>query len=155
MNRLHIFGKIAESDRLLGLNPLFGKAFAFLKRSDLAALPAGRQDIDGDRCWANVIDATLKPMDECKLEAHRKYIDIQAPITGPEMIGIAGMDDAARALPFDEANDCVLYDGKFEQVAVHPGEFAIFMPLGAHAPCGCVLGGPRQIRKVVVKVAAE
>jgi len=153
MSRLHIVGKIAESDRYLELNPLFGKAFAFLKRADLAELPPGRQEIDGDRCWANVIDATLKPSGECKLEAHHRFIDIQAPLTGPETIGIADMDDAARALPFNEKDDYVLYEGASEPVTLQPGDFAIFMPFGAHAPCGRAPGGPTNIRKVVVKVA--
>ena len=130
MSEKHIFGKLAESEKYLGINPLFEKAFAFLKRTDLAALPAGRQEIDGDRCWANVIDATLKPCAECKLEAHRRYIDIQMPVTGPEVIGVAEMDEAA-----------IL--------------FAIFLPPGAHAPCGRPANGPEKIRKVVVKVLAD
>lgn len=155
MSKLHIIGKIAEWEKYLSLNPLFGKAFAFLKRTDLAELPPGKQEIDGDRCWANVIDAALKPREECKLEAHRRYIDIQAPVTGPETIGIADMDAAALALPFDEENDYVLYDGPSEPVTLNPGEFAIFMPSGAHAPCGRAPDGPEKIRKVVVKVAAR
>jgi len=155
MSELHIFGKIAESEKHLGLNPLFEKAFAFLKRTDLAELSAGKHEIDGDRCWANVIDATLKPVEECKLEAHHKYIDIQAPVTGPETIGIADMDDTARALPFNEADDFVLYSAASKPVTLQPGDFAIFMPYGAHAPCGRAPGGQDRIRKVVVKVLAQ
>ena len=153
--KLHVIGKIAESEKYLHLNPLFEKAFAFLKRRDLAGLPPGKHGIDGDRCWANVIDATLKPREACKLEAHRRFIDIQAPVTGPEIIGIAEMDAAARALPFDDENDVVLYEGASEPVTLEPGDFAIFMPSGAHAPCGRAPGGPEKIRKVVVKVAAR
>ena len=154
MSEKHIFGKLAESGNYLGINPLFEKAFAFLKRPDLATLPPGRQEIDGDRCWANVIDATLKPCATCKLEAHRRYIDIQMPVTGPEVIGIAEMDAAACALPFNEKDDYVLYEGPSEPVTLQPGEFAIFLPSGAHAPCGRASGGPEKIRKVVVKVMA-
>lgn len=151
---LHVVGKLADSDRYIALNPLFEKAFAFLKRPDLSELPPGKYEIDGDRCWANLMEATLKPTESCRLEAHRRYIDIQAPITGKESIGLAKMDDAALALPFDEERDCVLYDGKFESVILEPGDFAIFYPpLGAHAPCGQVPGEPDRIRKVVVKVA--
>ena len=154
MEKLHIVGKLADSDKYLNLNPLFGKAFAFLKRPDLAALPPGRYDIDDNRCWANVQEATLAPSSERKLEAHRKFIDIQAPVTGPETIGLAEMDAAAQALPFDEANDCVVYEGKFNPVTLQPGEFAIFFPpFGAHAPCCRTPGGPEKIKKVVVKVA--
>lgn len=153
MDTPHIVGKIAESDKYFNLNPLFEKAFAFLKRSDLAALPPGRYDIDGTRCWANVQNATLQPLVERKLEAHRKYIDIQAPLTGPETIGLAKMDAAALALPFDVENDYVLYEGTSDPVTLQPGDFAIFFPPdGAHAPCGRAPGGPEKIKKVVVKV---
>ena len=154
METVHIVGKIADSDEYLNLNPLFAKAFAFLKRPDLAALPPGRYDIDGARCWANVQEAALLPLAERKLEAHRKFIDIQSPITGPETIGLAEMDAAAKALPFDVENDYVLYEGKSKPVTLNPGEFAIFFPpSGAHAPCCRAPGGPEKIKKVVVKVA--
>ncbi len=152
--KIHIVGKLAESERYCSLNPLFAKAFAFLNRSDLAGLPPGKHEIDGDRCWANLMEVDLKPAESCRLEAHRRYIDIQAPVTGAESIGLARMDEASLALPFDAEGDYVLYDGKFESVTLEPGDFAIFFPpLGAHAPCGRVAGGPERIRKVVVKVA--
>ena len=157
MGRYHIIGKIAESDGYQALHPLFGKAFAFLKRDDLATLPLGRHDIDGDRCWANIQEVELAAPSERKLEAHRRFIDIQAPITGCEAIGLAEMDAAALALPFDVEKDFVLYDGPSRLVTLAPGDFAIFFPpLGAHAPCCRALGGqgPARIRKVVVKVAA-
>jgi len=156
MNTFHIVGKIADSDQYLSLNPLFAKAFAFLKRTDLAALPPGRYDIDGDRCWANVMEATLQPPAERKLEAHRKFIDIQAPITGPETIGFADLDADAQKLPFDVENDYVLYEGMSKPVTLQPGDFAIFLPpTAAHAPCGRAAGGPEKIKKVVVKVLSD
>ena len=156
MEKKHIVGRLAECERYFSLNPHFSKAFAFLKRPDLAELPPGRYDIDGSSCWANVQEATLKDLAERRLEAHRRYIDIQSPITGPETIGLAEMDAAARALPFDVENDCVLYAGESKPVTLNPGEFAIFFPpSGAHAPCCRAHGGPEKIRKVVIKVAAE
>ena len=63
MSKLHIVGKITECESSLPDSTserqaaLFRKAFAFLKRNDLAELPPGKHEIDGDRCWANVIDA--------------------------------------------------------------------------------------------------
>lgn len=155
MGNLHITGKISESEKYISMNPLFGKAFAFLKRDDLATLAPGRYDIEPGRCWANVQDASLVPHGERKLEAHHRFIDIQAPITGPETIGFAEMDAAARALPFNDKDDYVLYDGASEPVTLKPGEFAIFLPFGAHAPCCRANGGPDRIKKVVVKVAAD
>ena len=156
MTKSHIIGNLASCEEYYQLNPLFEKAFAFLKRPDLAALPAGRYDIDGNRCWANVQEATLVAPSERKLEAHRRFIDIQAPVTGPETIGLAEMDAAALALPFDVENDCVLYSGPSKPVTLKPGEFAIFFPpADAHAPCCRAAGGPEKIKKVVVKVAVD
>ena len=156
MEKSHLRGKIADSDRFYGLHPLFPKAFEFLKRPDLAELQPGRYDIDGDRCWASVQEAELKPLSGRKLETHRKYIDIQAPLTGPECIGLAKMSAEAQALPFDEEKDFVLYDGKSEPVTLEPGEFAVFFPpLDAHAPCCATANGPEKIKKVVVKILAQ
>ena len=151
----HIVAQIADCARYAALNPHFGKAFAFLRSPDLANLKPGRYEIDGDNCWATIADVSLTPLAGAKVEAHRKYIDIQAPISGPETIGLFTMDAAHRALPFDEAHDCVLFDAGTKPVTLTPGEFAIFFPPdGAHAP-GHSSDGERMIRKVVIKVKAE
>ena len=156
MNKSHLIGKIAEAERFQGLHPLFPKAFEFLKRPDISDLPSGRYDIDGDRCWASVQEVELKPLAERKLETHRRFIDIQAPLTGGESIGIAKMSVEAQALPFDEEKDFVLYDGESKPVTLNPGEFAIFFPpLDAHAPCCSVPNGPDRIKKVVIKILAD
>jgi YhcH/YjgK/YiaL family protein len=156
MNKLHLMGKISESDKYCALHPLFGKAFEFLKRPDIAELPPGRYEIDGEKCWASVQEVELKPLSERKLETHRKYIDIQDPLTGAESIGIAEMSAEAQALPFDVEKDFVLYDGEAEPVVLEPGDFAIFFPpLAAHAPCCVAPNGSDKIKKVVVKILAE
>lgn len=155
MEKSHLIGKIAEGEKFYALHPLFPKAFEFLKRPDIADLPVGRYDIDGERCWAMIQEAELKPLAERKLETHRKFIDIQAPLTGVESIGLAKMTAEAQALPFDVEKDFVLYDGESKPVTLVPGEFAIFFPpLDAHAPCCSVPNGPEKIKKVVVKILA-
>lgn len=156
MEKSHLKGKIAESEKFKGLHPLFPKAFEFLRRPDIADLPPGKYDIDGDRCWASIQEAELKPLAERRLEAHRKFIDIQAPLTGAEDIGLAAMSAEAQALPFDEEKDFVLYEGVSKPVTLVPGEFIIFFPpLDAHAPCCRAQGGPEKIKKVVIKILAD
>lgn len=152
----HIKAKIADCDRYAALNPHFAKAFAFLKRGDLASLKPGRYEIDGDNCWAMVPEVKLTPFaDGVKVEAHRKYIDIQSPLTGEETIGEVAMDEKLRALPFNEEKDFVLFDAPSRPVTLKPGEFAIYFPPdGAHAPGHCE-GEARTIRKLVIKVRAE
>ena len=151
-------GTLAGSERFEGLHPRFGKAFAFLRSRDLAKLPPGRIDIDGDAVYANVIDTTLKPWDaDAQLEQHRAYFDIHVPVSGEEIDGYI-YDEAgakANAAAFNVEKDYVLFrNPKMAKVALKPGEFAIFHPpYGAHAP-NKTEGAPRPHRKIVIKVKA-
>ena len=150
----YIVAKISDAAKYEWLNPHFGKAFKFLRRPDLADLKPGRYEIDGENCWAMIQDANLTPYEkgETKVEAHRKYIDIQSPITGPETFGLFLMGDAHRTLPFNEAKDIVFFNAVTKPLTLNPGEFAIFFPPdGAHAPGRCA-GNRRSIRKLVIKV---
>ena len=152
----HLVAKIEDSEKHRRMHPRFRKAFEFMRRSDLSSLPVGRYEIDGTNCWAMVADADLVPLAERKIEAHRRYIDIQSPITGPETIGLYEMDAEHIALPFEEKDDCVLFDGAKRPITLLPGEFAVFFPpRGAHAP-GCrAEDGPDRIRKLIIKVLAD
>ena len=106
----HVVANSEDAMRYESLNPHFAKAFGFLRRKNLAELPVGRYEIDGDNCWAMVQEVNLTPLDgSAKVEAHRKYIDIQSPITGDETIGQMTMDAERLALPFDEKKDIELF----------------------------------------------
>ena len=108
-----IVDRIDGVQKYQSLNPHFDKAFAFLQRKDLAELKEGRYEIDGSNCWAIVQKANLTPMeDETTVEAHRRYIDIQAPITGDETIGLCSFDTSRTDLVFDEAKDIVFFQAK-------------------------------------------
>ena len=123
-----------------------------MRRPDLAELPCGRYEIDGSNCWAMVQEASLKRFaEENRYEVHRAFIDIQAPITGSETIGVMEPDPKVFD-GFNAEKDYVLFWAKGEPWTLKPGEFAIFFPeKGAHAP-GLSPDGPRTIRKLVVKV---
>ena len=131
------------------------KAFAFLRRADLQSLAVGRHEIDGDMVFALVQECDLKPVSEMKIEAHRRYIDIQSPLTGPEAYGVGRLSDANMALPFDAEKDIGFYEQPMDVVVVNPGEFMMFRPpYGAHGP-SCSIDGPRRIRKIVIKVCVD
>lgn len=131
----HLRGSVSESSRYESLHPWFAKAFAFMRRPDLGDLPCGRYEIDGTNCWAMVQEVSLKPFaEENQYEVHRAFIDIQAPITGCETIGVATPDPKVFE-DFNVEKDYVLFAAKGEPWTLKPGEFAIFFPeRGAHAP---------------------
>ena len=152
----HVVGKISDARRYESLNPHFAKAFDFLRRKDLSALPVGRYEIDGSNCWAMVQETPLVPLAERKVECHRQYIDIQSPISGPEAIGLYTMDAVHLALPFNAKDDYVLFDDTAKPVTLRPGEFGIFFPpCGGHAPSCRADGSPDLLRKLVIKVRDE
>ena len=130
----------------------FAGAMAFLKREDLADLPPGRYDIDGDDAYAMVQDATLRTWGTARPELHRAYFDIHMPISGEETVGV-GKLVTPEPPDFDVKNDFGLCDdAPVEPLVLHPGEFAILYPRTCvHSPC-CAAEGGGTIRKVVVKI---
>ena len=131
------------------------KAFAFLARPDLAQLPEGRYEIDGECVFALIQVCDLKPIREMKVEAHRRYVDIQSPISGEETYGVGRLTEENIEKPFDVAKDLAFYDQPMRTVTLKPGEFVMFKPpYGAHGP-SCTKGMPAKLKKVVIKVRID
>jgi len=153
MENTYVIDKLENLGKYAAINANFAKAVEFLKKADLAALPLGKNEVDGDNVWVNAAEATLEALAEKKPELHRVYFDIQIPLTGEETYGLAKFDPQS-AGSFDEAKDIGFYDQAVEPVTVKPGEFAIFYPNTClHAPC-VSLTGTRTIRKLIAKVRA-
>lgn len=148
-----ILDRLDNADRYVALNPALAAAFAFLRRAGVDRLPLGRQEIDGDRVYAIVAKDKGRRRDEAKLEAHRRYIDIQFVVTGTDEMGWKDLASCREPpVPYDAKKDFVLLEDRPDSwVAVGPGTFAVFFPEDAHAP----LVGTGVIHKVIVKVAVS
>jgi len=147
-----ILDTVQQANRYLSLNPGFAAAFAFLARPDLRELPVGRYEIDGDQVYALVQRQGGRKPDAGKLEAHRKYIDIQVVLGGVDTMGWRPTPTCAGiALPYSAEKDVMLFtDQPTAWTAVGPGEFAIFFPEDAHLP----MISDGKLYKVVLKVQA-
>jgi YhcH/YjgK/YiaL family protein len=133
----------------------FAKALAFLRRPDLANLPDGRYELDGDSVYAMVQRYATGPGPEPKFEAHRKYIDVQFLAAGAEIIGWAPLGRLAVSEPYDADRDVCfgrVAAGGWTPALLLAGELAVLYPEDAHAP-RLAAGGPGAVTKVVVKVA--
>ena len=148
-----ILDTLANAARYAGLHAGFDRAFQFLSTTNLGALAAGRHDLDGDRIYVLVNHMDGRGEDGARLEAHRRYIDIQYTFEGDESIGwmpLAGCASPDGA--FDEGKDVGFFaDRPTTWVSVPPGSFAIFFPDDAHAP----LAGHGLLKKAVVKIAVD
>lgn len=133
------------------LNPNFSKAIDFILNTDLANLPLGRNEICGDDVFANVMEVQPRTKEEVPIEIHRKYIDIQVPITGDEIMGYTPIDELPVA-EYSDANDVTLYPVGMlakDYFNVKRSMFTIFYPQDGHAPAVT----PVKVKKVIVKVA--
>ena len=139
----------------------FRKAYAFLQRDDLAALPVGRIDIDGDEVFANVQEYETEPADQRLYEAHRRYYDVQFMVAGAEAMLYAPLETLSPEGEFDEEGDGGAYSATHttpeSEIVLLPGDMAVVAPEDAHKP-RCIPSAdgdrPQRVRKIVVKVLA-
>jgi YhcH/YjgK/YiaL family protein len=152
-----ILDTLGESGRYAPLHPAFARAFAFLASAGWATSSPGggsvRHVIDGDRMYVSIDEKQGRGRGGARLEAHRRYIDIQLTIAGAEEIGWRPLAGCRRpAGPFDDAKDVVFFEDRPDSwLSVPAGTFAIFFPGDAHAP----LAGEGAMQKAIVKIAVE
>ena len=131
-----------------GVNPGFPAAFAFLKEALTSPKEVGRYELSGG-VFALVQSYDSKPEANCKIEAHKKYIDIQCVLKGKELFGVS--DVSTQTLyedKFDE-KDVAFYHGEVDLLTLTDGDFVIVFPEDAHRP---QQGDGSHVEKVVVKV---
>lgn len=148
-----IIGRLDQAEQYYDMHPAFEKAFAFLRRGDLANLAPGKHEIDGDRVFCLINRDVGRKREDANLEAHRKYIDIQYVIEGEDEIGWKPVS-ACKVVDqaYDESKDIMFFkDAPERWLKIPAGSFAVFFPRDAHAP----LIGNRVIHKAVVKIAHE
>jgi len=145
-----IIDQISNISRYAGLSENIVKALSFIRVTDLQSLDKGRQDISGDDVYCIVDEYKTKSPDEGKLEAHRKYIDIQTVISGSEHIGYESLSDQEIIQAYDDEKDYALYRGKPSFIKLEPGSFAIFFPDDLHMPG--INEHKTDVKKLVVKV---
>lgn len=145
-----VFDHINNSSRYDDLSENIAKALFYMRSTDLQSLRKGRHDISGDDVFCIVDEYKTKLQDKGALEAHLKYIDIQAVISGNEFIGYELLSDQKIIRPYDEANDYTLYKGEPSFIKLEPDSFAILFPNDLHMPGvnehGC------DVKKLVIKV---
>jgi len=135
------------------MHPAFERAFAFLRQDTLAELPDGRHEIDSDRLFCVISKGPGRSRAEAKLEAHRKFIDIQYIIAGTDEMGSAPTAECKLVdTAYDAEKDIEFFkDEPKSWTKVSAGLFIIFFPERAHAPS--VSNG--EIHKAVLKIAVE
>jgi YhcH/YjgK/YiaL family protein len=155
-----ILDRLQTADRYTTLHPAFARAFVYLRDANWARLVTAaqgaarhstRHPIDGDRMYVSIDCIEGRGREGARLEAHRRYIDIQFTIDGHEEIGWKPLGDcAATSVAYDDAKDVMFFSDRPDSwVSLPAGHFAIFFPDDAHAP----LAGRGSLTKAIVKIA--
>lgn len=148
-----IFDVLANAGRYEALHPLFPKAFAFLRNTDLMALAPGRYPIEGEALFAIIEEADGRARADARLECHRKYIDIQLVLQGVDEMGWKPLCDCREPVAeySDKRDIRFFFDAPASWITVPAGAYCVFFPEDAHAP----LVSASPIRKVVLKIAVN
>jgi YhcH/YjgK/YiaL family protein len=147
-----IFDRIENSHIYENSSPLIKKAFEYLKQTDFSKMENGKHIVDGDALFAILQEYNTKNDADAKLEAHRKYIDVQYIISGEELIGLRPLINQTPCKEYDAENDYVLYDDTCSFIKLNPGQFAVLFPQDLHKP-GIKVDGSMKVKKVVMKVS--
>ena len=147
-----ILDSLKNKEQYAALHPRFQKVFDFIESHDVAALECGRHDIDGDDIFVNVQEVDLRERSKARIELHRKYIDIQLLLDGPdETFGWSPKSACNNAeADFNVEKDVQFFTDTpqcFYTVAI--GQFTILYPEDGHAP----MLGEGHVKKCIFKIA--
>ena len=145
-----ILDKIENSKFYYSVHKGFYKAFEYILKTDFSILADGKYEIEGEKIFALVQQYKTKDRSEAKLEAHKKYIDIQFISSGVELIGVSILNQQKPVINEPE-KDIAFYDGKASFLKLEEGMFAVFFPHDMHMP-GIKLEESALVKKIVIKV---
>lgn len=147
-----ILGRLEHWDRILA-GPVWETAFRHLQGLGPEA-PEGFTELMGKDMMARVMSYDTVPWEASKLEAHREFVDIQAPLQHGERIDWFPLEALAPVTDYHPDKDVRHYariGPAPVSMCLEPGMFAVFFPEDAHMP-KLVVDHPRRMKKVVVKV---
>ena len=149
-----ILDKIENIQQYNGLSDLLNEGLKFIAETDFSKIEPGKIVLNDNLLFATVSEYATKPAADCKLEAHKKYIDIQFIVSGEEKIGFTTLAGQTPSVPYNPEKDIVFYSEEVTFLTLTSGTFAIFFPSDLHQPCVAATS-PSNVKKVVVKVAVQ
>ena len=93
-------------------------------------------------------------INECRLEGHRRYIDLQYWVKGSELMGHDILDSQPVLEPYIEETDRIFHNCIASFSRLLPGMFVIYYPTDLHTAVVDPLSTER-VKKIVFKILAE
>ena len=145
-----IIDNLTNSEKYIALHKDFKLVFDFLKENNLETMNCGKNiQLRGEEVFFNLDEYETKTTQ--KLEAHKKYIDIQVVITGEEYMGYTNIDNTTVSEEYDEKRDVMFLNGNVDKVLATNKNFIVFYPEDAHMPALSV-NEPKKVKKAIFKI---
>ena len=146
-----IIDKIENSHPYERISERIKQAFEYIHNTDFKTIKPGKYEIDGENIFALISEYKTKSESMGKLEAHRKYLDVQYVIKGEELMGYTPLGNQQIFQPYKEETDIIFFKGEKSFTKVSSGMFAIFFPEDVHMP-GISAEKVSNVKKLVIKV---
>lgn len=138
-------------EKYKSLSPNLEKGINHLLKNDYSQKEAGRYEVFENEIFVLVNKYNTKVVEECRLEAHKKFIDIQLMIKGNEKIGYTLLNNQIPSVEYSDENDVMFFDSEYDLFSLNENMFALFFPYDIHMP-GIVNQKAEDITKIVMKV---
>lgn len=127
-------------------------AIKYVKKMDLDSIPVGRYEIF-DGSYFMVQEYITRKEQECNLESHKKYIDVQWILRGTEKIKILSVKTAKLKTSYNDELDVAFWEknNNMMECVLTSGGYVVLYPNDAHMPCIAV-DEETEVRKIVIKV---
>ncbi len=146
-----ILSKQKNIKTYLGISKNLDTALNFILNNDLTKLPYGRNEIDGDNVYLNIMDYQTGLFNELKFEGHHNYIDIHIVLQGDETIAITTLEDIDSSTPYEEDKDVYFaYGNKYTSYYLDNTNLAITFPEDLHMHK--IYTNYKDVKKAVVKI---
>ena len=124
--------------------------------NSLAAGGDARVELGGGAFALPQVYMTKAPRETGFFESHLAHVDVQAIISGEEIIEVADTGDLQISENLTPGKDLVKYalppPRETTHLRLRAGSLAVLDPSDAHMPCIAPDGKPALVRKVVVKI---
>lgn len=128
-------------------------AINYLKGLDLKSIPVGKYQVNDD-FYYSIQEYDSKLFENCKLESHKNYVDIQIVVCGEEAIDIAPIADLELLTDYNPEKDVSFWKTAdvMERIELRNGSYAVFLPRTGHKPGIAIDNKPSSVKKCVGKV---
>lgn len=145
---------IENASRYLHMAEGITHALNYIQSNDLSLVEPGKYEIDSDRLVLLVNEYVNTNTDECRLEGHKRYIDLQYWVSGSELMGHEILKSQPVLEAYNEKTDCGFYNCIASYSRLLPGMFVIYYPSDLHTAVNDPLSDGK-VKKAVFKIQMD